>query len=272
MPFVDTTQLPTGERLPGWRDRTFSTAAMTFAHFNFDAGSKIHEHCHSNEEVWTVIEGQLEVSVGADRLLAGPGCVAIVPPYTAHSVRAVTNGKAIVTDCPVRVDPSSGRRAIIQIRFDDPVPLRIQNPAVTRSHQLEAPSADPINAIVIPFTIHNRGKTSGLVREFKIDLEIAPALPSATTTEIPGGDLPLHSIVEPDERQPGTISYPALTGAELEQLRTRVSLFYVRGVIFYDDQFGCRQHSTFCRIFDPGAFDGQGGFIPPDRPGYNYGT
>jgi mannose-6-phosphate isomerase-like protein (cupin superfamily) len=271
MPFVDIAQLPTGERLPGWRDRTFSTAAMTFAHFTFDAGSSIHEHCHLNEEVWTVIEGQLEVSVGADRLLAGPGCVAVVPPYTAHSVRAVTDGKAIVTDCPVRIDPSGGRRAIIQIRFDDPVPLRLHNPAAL-PHQPEAPSADPAGAIIVPFTIHNRGKTSGFIREFKIDCKIAPTLPSATTTEIPTGDLPLHSIVEPDQHQPGTISHPAPTTVELERLRTRVSLFYVKGVIFYDDGFGCRQHSTFCRVFDQGAFDGQGGFIPPDSPGYNYGT
>jgi quercetin dioxygenase-like cupin family protein len=59
MALIDTNALRTGERLPGWRDRTFNTEKMTFAHFDFDAGSKIHEHCHSNEEVWTVLEGEL---------------------------------------------------------------------------------------------------------------------------------------------------------------------------------------------------------------------
>jgi len=30
--------------------------------------------------------------------------VAIVPPHTAHSVRALTDGKAIIVDHPLRVD------------------------------------------------------------------------------------------------------------------------------------------------------------------------
>ena len=53
---------------------------MTFAHFTFSAGAAIHEHCHSNEEVWTVLEGELQVTVGGETLVATPGMVAIVPP------------------------------------------------------------------------------------------------------------------------------------------------------------------------------------------------
>src|SRR5260370_18462473 len=71
MPFIDINKLLTGERLPGWKGRSFNSETMTFAHYCFDAGSKIHEHCHSNEEVWTVIEGTLEVSVGAESPVAG---------------------------------------------------------------------------------------------------------------------------------------------------------------------------------------------------------
>jgi len=59
MPFIDTSRLPVGERLPGWKGRSFNTETMTFAHYEFAAGSRIHEHCHSNEEVWTVIQGEL---------------------------------------------------------------------------------------------------------------------------------------------------------------------------------------------------------------------
>src|SRR5215470_7759493 len=121
MPLVDTGTLKTGERLPGWRDRTFSTSNMTFAHFDFGAGSTIHEHCHSNEEVWTVLEGELEVTIGAERIVARPGLVAVVPPFVAHSVRAISDGKVIVTDCPVRIDPSGGRRAVVNVDFDRPL-------------------------------------------------------------------------------------------------------------------------------------------------------
>ena len=44
--FIDTSKLPTIERLPGWRGRYFASPSMTFAHYEFDAGSSIHEHFH----------------------------------------------------------------------------------------------------------------------------------------------------------------------------------------------------------------------------------
>jgi len=34
--------------------------------------------------------------------MAGPGFVAIVPPNTTHEVKALTAGKAIVVDYPLR--------------------------------------------------------------------------------------------------------------------------------------------------------------------------
>jgi quercetin dioxygenase-like cupin family protein len=75
---------------------------MTFAHWDFDAGSDIHAHDHPQEEVWQVIEGQLEVTIGGETRIAGPGMVAIVPGGVTHSVRALTDGRAIVTDWPLR--------------------------------------------------------------------------------------------------------------------------------------------------------------------------
>jgi quercetin dioxygenase-like cupin family protein len=75
---------------------------MTFAHWEFDAGSDIHEHSHPQEEVWEILEGELEVTVGGVTRVARPGVVAIVPPDTPHSVRALTDGRAIVIDYPLR--------------------------------------------------------------------------------------------------------------------------------------------------------------------------
>ena len=102
MPFIDTHELKTIERLPGWKGKYFDSESMTFGHYVFEAGSTIHEHSHANEEVWNVIEGQLEVTIGGKTQLAGPGFVAIVPPDTPHFVRAVSNGRAIVVDYPLR--------------------------------------------------------------------------------------------------------------------------------------------------------------------------
>ncbi len=104
MAFIDTNRLKVIERLPGWKGRYFDSDNMTFGHYAFEAGSSIHEHSHPNEEVWHIIEGQVEVTIGRDSHVAGPGFVAIVPPNTLHSVKAISDGKAIVVDYPSRAD------------------------------------------------------------------------------------------------------------------------------------------------------------------------
>jgi unsaturated pyranuronate lyase len=93
-----------GEPLPGWHGRFWRSESMGFAHYTVDAGSSIHEHHHPNEEVWFVIEGELEVTVAGETQKAGPGSVAVVPPDALHSVRALTSGKAVVANHPVRHD------------------------------------------------------------------------------------------------------------------------------------------------------------------------
>ena len=104
MPIVDTAQLKVIERLPGWRGRMFNSPSMTFVHYEFDAGSSIHEHLHAQEEVWNVIAGELEVTVDGVAQVVRPGMAAIAPPNTRHSVRALSDGRAIVVDTPLRFD------------------------------------------------------------------------------------------------------------------------------------------------------------------------
>jgi unsaturated pyranuronate lyase len=105
VPFVDTSTLSVVERKPGWYGRYFESPSMTFAHYEFTKGSTIHEHSHPQEEVWQVIEGELEIEVGGEVRVAGPGVAAIVPPNVRHAVKALASGKAIVVDYPLRPDP-----------------------------------------------------------------------------------------------------------------------------------------------------------------------
>jgi quercetin dioxygenase-like cupin family protein len=105
MTFIDTHSLPAVERKPGWRGRHFDSPSMTFAHYEFDAGSSIHEHVHPPEEVWNVIEGELDITIAGVTRRVGPGLVAIVPPNTPHSVKAISGGKAIIVDYPLREHP-----------------------------------------------------------------------------------------------------------------------------------------------------------------------
>jgi len=102
MPFIDTNELGVIERLPGWKGRYFHSASMTFAHYEFVRGASIHEHFHPQEEVYEVIEGELELTIEGVTQIARPGLVAIVPSNTRHSIRALTDGRAIIVDYPLR--------------------------------------------------------------------------------------------------------------------------------------------------------------------------
>jgi quercetin dioxygenase-like cupin family protein len=95
MSFIDTATLAVLERRLGWRGRAFDSSSMTF-----DAGASIHQHHHPEEEVWHILEGEVEISILGETRRAGPGFVGIVPPGAPHSVRAITSGRAIVTDFP----------------------------------------------------------------------------------------------------------------------------------------------------------------------------
>ena len=102
MPFIDTANLKVIERLPGWKGRYFHSSSMTFAHYEFTRGASIHEHSHPEEEVYEVIEGELEIAIDGAVQIACSGMAAIVPANARHSVKALTNGRAIIVDHPVR--------------------------------------------------------------------------------------------------------------------------------------------------------------------------
>jgi quercetin dioxygenase-like cupin family protein len=104
MPFLDTNSLPVIERLPGWHGRYFHSENMTFAHYDFKRDSSIHEHFHAEEEVYEVIDGELEVTIDGVAQIARAGLVAIVPGNVRHSVKALTDGKVIIVDYSARRD------------------------------------------------------------------------------------------------------------------------------------------------------------------------
>jgi len=102
MPIVDISKLKVTERLPGWHGRYFHSASMTFAHYDFKCGASIHEHFHPEEEVYEVIEGELELAIDGVAEVVRPGLVAIVPSNARHSVKALSDGRAIIVDFPAR--------------------------------------------------------------------------------------------------------------------------------------------------------------------------
>ena len=111
MPFVNSYDLPTVERLPGWFGRFFHSDSMTFRYWEIAADAvPLHEHDHPAEEVWHVIDGRMAITVqGVEQVLEAGGA-AIVPAGVPHSARALSACRAIVADHPVRYDVA-GRAA-----------------------------------------------------------------------------------------------------------------------------------------------------------------
>lgn len=102
MPFIDPTELVAKEPKPGWSGRFFHSERMTFAYYDIVPGSALHLHHHDEEEVWNVIEGELELTLdGTTRALAA-GQAAVVPSNVEHSARALSPCRVIIVDSPVR--------------------------------------------------------------------------------------------------------------------------------------------------------------------------
>jgi quercetin dioxygenase-like cupin family protein len=100
--FIDTNELSVKEPRAGWKGRFFHSEHMTFAYYTVAAGASVHEHTHSNDEVWNIVEGRLKVTIAGETRVVGPGVAAVIPSNASHSVKALTKVRAIVVDYPLR--------------------------------------------------------------------------------------------------------------------------------------------------------------------------
>ena len=113
MPFLEPKDMVSGEPLPGWNARFFHAQNMTFAHYEIAAGAPpLHEHHHHEEEVWNVIDGEVVIAIAGDERTLRAGDVAVIPPDTPHSARAVTACRVVIADHPRRDSlPGMGDRS-----------------------------------------------------------------------------------------------------------------------------------------------------------------
>src|SRR4030095_681879 len=84
MPILDNQSISVIEKLPRWRGRIFHSPSLTFGHWDFSAGSSIHEHVHPQEEVGELLEGALELTIDGTINVVRPEIVAIVLPNVSH--------------------------------------------------------------------------------------------------------------------------------------------------------------------------------------------
>jgi quercetin dioxygenase-like cupin family protein len=102
MPFLLLDQVQEREIVPGYHARFVHSEHMSLAYLTIEAGAPLPEHTHPHEQVTNVIEGQLELTIAGETSVLTPGKVAVIPPNTPHSGRALTPCRAIDVFHPVR--------------------------------------------------------------------------------------------------------------------------------------------------------------------------
>jgi quercetin dioxygenase-like cupin family protein len=92
------------EIIPGFLGRFIHSERMTFALWEFTAGTPLPRHSHPHEQVIHVLEGQLAITVGGVEHRLGPGEVLVVPADAPHEGIILTDARVMDVFAPVRED------------------------------------------------------------------------------------------------------------------------------------------------------------------------
>lgn len=95
--------LPQREIVPGVRIRIVAGSQLMLSVVDLDDGSEVPTHQHAHEQAGLVLSGTIEMWIGDERRLLGPGDAYLIPGGTPHGARPV-DGPARVLDAfhPVR--------------------------------------------------------------------------------------------------------------------------------------------------------------------------
>jgi quercetin dioxygenase-like cupin family protein len=104
MAFITLDELSTKEPIPGCFAKFVHSEQMTLASWEIGANTLFPEHSHPHEQIMLVVEGEFELTVGAESKVVRPGVVAVIPSGVSHSGRALTDCRVIDAFHPVRED------------------------------------------------------------------------------------------------------------------------------------------------------------------------
>ena len=104
MPFIHLNEVPQREVFAGFEGRFVHSQFMSFAHWQIKAGAALPAHSHPHEQVVNMIAGEFELTMGGVTQRLGPRSVAVIPPNTVHSGRALTDCKILDVFHPIRED------------------------------------------------------------------------------------------------------------------------------------------------------------------------
>lgn len=92
------------EIVPGLFGRFVHGETMTLSFVDIQPGARLPEHSHPHEQITYLIEGELEMVIGGEKMLLTPGMVHVIPGNVPHSAIARTFVKVLDAFSPVRED------------------------------------------------------------------------------------------------------------------------------------------------------------------------
>ncbi len=90
------------EVVKGYHAKFIHSDNMTVAFWHIEADHDMPEHAHPNEQIFSVIEGKFELTVGREKCIAEPGSVVVIPSNVRHAGTALTDCKVIDIFYPAR--------------------------------------------------------------------------------------------------------------------------------------------------------------------------
>lgn len=78
--------------------------SMTLSFVDIKKGSILPEHKHPHEQITYILEGELEMTIGGEKMLLTTGMVHVIPGNTPHGAIAHTDVKVLDAFHPVRED------------------------------------------------------------------------------------------------------------------------------------------------------------------------
>ncbi|HEY0983739.1 MULTISPECIES: cupin domain-containing protein [unclassified Schlesneria] len=105
MGFIDISQFPAIEPVPGCRMRTPFGENMMLSYLEMEDGAEVPLHSHPHEQGGMLIRGTMQLTIGDETRICEAGSMFLIPPNVPHRAVAV-NGPCLVMDVfsPVRED------------------------------------------------------------------------------------------------------------------------------------------------------------------------
>ncbi len=104
MPFIDTADLPSLKLADGVTARVIHTGHNSLAMVTLVAGAVVPEHRHQHEQVTTVFEGRLKLTVGGEEVVLERGQAMVMPANMPHAAHALADCLVMDVFYPVRED------------------------------------------------------------------------------------------------------------------------------------------------------------------------